>query len=114
MPSLDNPFQKNPFGNTNVSLVDTSKPIFGNTKTVNIGDSTSVSTKNPLLIDTPKIKLQKNQAQKDFESRMKLNERINKESKENNKKTKIPTWAWVVGGVAVLSVIGLIIYKTKK
>lgn len=27
---------------------------------------------------------------------------------------KVPTWAWVVGGVAVLGIVGLVIYKSTK
>lgn len=33
---------------------------------------------------------------------------------ETPTKTKVPTWVWVVSGVAVLGVIGLVIYKTTK
>jgi phage terminase large subunit-like protein len=27
---------------------------------------------------------------------------------------KVPTWAWIVGGVAVLGIVGLVIYKASK
>lgn len=30
------------------------------------------------------------------------------------KTNKVPTWAWVVGGVAVLGIVGLVIYKSTK
>lgn len=123
MPTPNNPFQQNPYGKTNVSLLDPSKPVFSSAPTTaTLSGGTSVTTQNPLVLDTPKFKLEKTQAQKDFEARMKLNERMKldqattNESKLNwwQKRTKTQKGFIIGGSILAVGVIVFFIAKAIK
>ena len=130
---LDNPYSKNKFGTTNTSLLDPSKPVFGSTPNVATFGLTEVITNKPIVtqnsmaLPTGTFKIEKSQAVKDFESRMRLQERLKKDeaNKPELEKAKAKNWweartktqkALIVSGSAlvVLTTVYFIYKSTKK
>jgi hypothetical protein len=126
---LDNPYQKNPYGTTNTSLLDTSKPVFGSSPNVATFGNTEVITTKPIVTQSPyalptgNFKLEKSQAQKDFESRMKLQSRLKQDEALKNQTEKASWWKMrtktqkaliVSGGALVVLLTGYFIYKSTK
>jgi hypothetical protein len=126
---LDNPFSKNKFGTANTSLLDPSKPVFGSTPNVATFGNTEVITNKPIVTQSPyalptgNFKIEKSQAQKDFESRMKLQERMKKDGIFNTETEKKTWWenrsktqkALIVSGSALVVLTTVyFIYKSVK
>jgi hypothetical protein len=127
---LDNPFSKNKFGTANTSLLDPSKPVFGSTPNVATFGNTEVITNKPIVTQSPyalptgNFKIEKSQAQKDFESRMKLQERMKKDGIIDTTPEKMTWWknrtktqkALIVSGstLVVLTTVYFIYKSVKK
>lgn len=133
---LDNPYSKNKFGTTNTSLLDPSKPVFGSTPNVATFGNTEVITNKPIIatnsmaLPTGNFKIEKSQAVKDFESAMRLQNRLVADAKKEEAKmiaeaeAKKTWWekrsktqkALIVSGSAlvVLTTVYFIYKSTKK
>ena len=132
---LDNPFSKNKFGTTNTSLLNTGtvKETWGLSPNVATFGNTEVITNKPIIatnsmaLPTGNFKIEKSQAVKDFESRMRLQERLKKDGVVDTDTTKTEKMTWwknrtktqkalIVSGSAlvVLTTVVLIYKATKK
>jgi hypothetical protein len=79
---LENPFAKNAFGKTNTGLV-TFKP----------NDNIGIKTNNPVLaLPAPKLKFEKSQSLKDFESKQKLDAKIASDKAKIENPLKKTNW----------------------
>jgi hypothetical protein len=129
---LDNPYLGNPYGKTNTSLLDPSKPMFSTRPSVAVFGNTEVITTNPIITTNNPLSLptkdfskrEKSQAQKDFESYLKLQANIKKDTTTDNSISEKPSWYskksktqklifWSGVGVATL-IVGYLIYKAVK
>lgn len=128
---LDNPFSKNKFGTTNTSLLNTGTvketwglspnvATFGNTEVIT---NKPIVTQNSMALPTGNFKFEKSQAVKDFESRMKLQERLKKDGIYNTETEKKTWWenrsktqkAFIVSGSALVVLTTVyFIYKSVK
>jgi len=135
---LDNPFSKNKFGTTNTSLLNTGTvketwglspnvATFGNTEVIT---NKPIITQNSMALPTGTFKIEKSQAVKDFESAMRLQNRLVADAKKEEAKMLAEaeakkTWwekrsktqkALIVSGSAlvVLTTVYFIYKSTKK
>ena len=129
---LYNPFKKNKFGTTRASLLNTGsvKETYGLSPNVATFGNTEVITNKPIIatnsmaLPTRNFKIEKSQAVKDFESRMRLQERLKKdgvvttEAPEKiswwNRKTKTQKALIVSGSALVVLTTVVLIYKATK
>lgn len=128
---LDNPFSKNKFGTTNTSLLNTGTvketwglspnvATFGNTEVIT---NKPIVTQNSMALPTGNFKFEKSQALKDFESQMRLKERLKKDGIVDTipekttwweKRTKTQKALIVSGGALVVLTTVYFIYKSTK
>ena len=128
---LDNPYKQNPYGSANINLPNTN---FSKPNVATFGD-TGVITNKPIIsqgkyaLPTTDFKSIKGQGQKDFESYMKLKNRLIADGKKVEKDIvkdmpeKTPWWkrrtktqkALIIGGGAVAVVLAtFLIYRATK
>lgn len=131
MPLLDNPYKKSPYGSANFNLptTDFSKPnvaTFGNTEVIT---NKPIISQNKYSLPTGDFKSVIGKGQKDFESYMKLQNRLGNDAKIISNEvveplsTKANWWttktktqkALIIGGGAVAIVLAtFLIYRATK